>query len=83
MPTAPGEGIGPRLFQLRKMYRSERHDRTASPEEICEDSKLSGSTLRDYESGISIPGGLAIVQLCYLYDATADWILGIPPVRQR
>ncbi len=83
MAAATPEGIAARLIQLRTVYQSARFERAPSPEEICEGTKISASTLRDYESGKSIPGGLAVVELCYLYECTADWLLGIPPVRQR
>lgn len=45
---------------------------------------VSAQAIRDYEGPrVVMPGASAIVQLCHVYGITADWLLGLPPVRQR
>lgn len=54
-----------------------------SPETLCAELQTSARTLRDYEAGRNVPGGFAIFELAHALGITADWILGIPPVRKR
>ncbi len=50
---------------------------------LCDGLPVSASAVRLYEAGGSVPGGHAIVELAFVMGVTADWLLGIPPVRQR
>ncbi|MEE9386390.1 MAG: helix-turn-helix transcriptional regulator [Nannocystaceae bacterium] len=68
--------VGERLASLREPTG-------LSPEGLCDGLSISGAALRLYEAGRSVPGGLAIKELAFALGITSDWLLGIPPVRQR
>lgn len=70
------ETIGQRILQLR-------NQRGLNHSQVSKQTGISRAALWEYENEIHTPGGKAIVSLCELFAVTADWLLGIPPVRQR
>ena len=46
--------------------------------EVVPEAKRKGQTVYEWEAGVSTPTVAQLVQLCRLYRATADSLLGLP-----
>lgn len=80
MPKASpvgGDSIGSRLLHLCGVQ-----DRTVI-DVVRACPNVSESSFRDYLADYSVPGGIAIIDVCYALGCTADWLLGIAPPGQR
>jgi transcriptional regulator with XRE-family HTH domain len=76
---------GGNVETIHERLRHARAQTGQTAAEVAAECDVSRQAIAAYESesiGV-VPGGLAIMELCYAYGITADWLLGIPPVRQR
>ena len=61
-------------------YRTARERKGYTAQKAATELGISITTLLSWESGKTSPAAQRVIDLCKLYDCTADELLGITPI---